>query len=44
MSGIVCVLKIMLPLFKTVNYSKKFFIMGIIPNFKPLEFSTIKCY
>ena len=44
MSGIAYILKVMSPLFKAVNYSQQFLIMGIIPNFRPLEFSTIECY
>ena len=39
-----CVLKVVSPLFKTVNYGQQFLIMGIIPNFRSLEFSTIECY
>jgi len=39
-----CVLKVVLLLFKVVNYGKQFLIMGIISNFRSLEFSTIKCY
>ena len=38
------VLKIISPLFKAVNYSQQFLIMGIIPDFRPLKFSTIECY
>jgi hypothetical protein len=38
------VLKVILLLFKAVNYSQQFLIIGIIPNFKPLEFSTIEYY
>jgi len=38
------VLKVVSPLFKAVDYSQQFFIMGIIPNFRSLEFSTIKYY
>jgi len=38
------VFKVVSPLFKTVNYSQQFLIIGIIPNFRPLEFSIIKCY
>ena len=38
------VLKVILPLFKAVNYSQQFLIMGIIPDFRPLEFSAVKCY
>jgi len=44
MSGITHILKVMPPLFKTVNYSKQFLIVGIISNFKPLEFFVIKYY
>jgi len=44
MSGMARVLKVVLPLFKVVNYSKQFLIMGIIPNFRSLEFSAIECY
>ena len=39
-----CVLKVVSPLFEVVNYSKQFLVVGIIPNFRSLEFSTIKCY
>jgi len=38
------VFKVVSPLFKVVNYSQQFLIMGIIPNFRPLKFSTIKYY
>ena len=38
------VLKVMLPLFKVVNYSQQFLIVGIIPNFRSLEFSAIEYY
>jgi len=38
------VLKIVSLLFKIVDYSQQFLIIGIIPNFKPLEFSIIKYY
>ena len=38
------VLKVMSPLFKIVDYSQQFFVVGIIPNFRPLEFSAVKCY
>jgi len=38
------VLKIVSLLFKAVNYSQQFLIVGIIPNFRSLEFSTIKYY
>jgi len=44
MSGIAHVLKVVSPLFKVINYSQQFLIMGIIPNFKPLEFSAVKCH
>ena len=37
-------LKVVLPLFKVVNYGQKFLVMGIIPNFRPLEFSAIEYY
>jgi hypothetical protein len=39
-----CVLKVILLLFKAVDYSQQFLIVGIIPNFRSLEFSTIECY
>jgi hypothetical protein len=39
-----CVLKVMSPLFRVVNYSQQFLIVGIIPNFRSLEFSTIEYY
>ena len=38
------VLKVMSLLFKAVDYSQQFLIMGIIPNFRPLEFSAVECY
>ena len=38
------VLKVISPLFKAVDYSQQFLIVGIIPNFRPLEFSAIECY
>jgi len=44
MSGIACVLKVVSPLFKVVNYSQQFLIEGIIPNFRSLKFSIIKYY
>jgi len=44
MSGITRVLKVMSLLFKAVDYSKQFLIIGIILNFRPLEFSAVKCY
>jgi len=37
-------LKVVSPLFKVVNYSQQFLIVGIILNFRPLEFSAIKYY
>ena len=37
-------LKVVLPLFKAVNYSQQFLIVGIIPDFRPLEFSAVKYY
>ena len=37
-------LKVVLLLFKVVNYSQQFLIVGIIPNFKYLEFSAIEYY
>jgi hypothetical protein len=33
-----------LPLFKAVNYSQQFLIVGIIPNFRPLEFFAVECH
>ena len=39
-----CVLKVVSLLFKAVNYSQQFLIMGIIPNFRFLEFSIIEYY
>ncbi len=39
-----CVLKVMSPLFKAVDYGQQFLVVGIIPNFRPLEFSTIEYY
>jgi len=38
------VLKVVSPLFKAVDYSQQFLIIGIIPNFRSLEFSTVECY
>ena len=38
------VLKVVSPLFKAVNYGQQFLIVGIIPNFRFLEFSTIEYY
>ena len=38
------VLKIMLLLFKVVDYGQQFFIMGMIPDFRPLEFPAVECY
>jgi len=37
-------LKVVLLLFKAVNYSQQFLIIGVIPNFKSLGFSAIECY
>ena len=44
MGGIAYILKVILPLFKVVNYSQQFLIIGIIPDFRPLKFSAIKYY
>ena len=44
MSGMAYVLKVVSSLFKAVDYSQKFLIMSIIPNFKPLEFSAVEYY
>jgi len=44
MSGIACVLKVVSPLFKAVDYSQQFLVVGMIPNFKSLEFSAVECY
>ena len=44
MSGIAYILKVISPLFKAVDYSQQFLIIGIIPNFRPLKFSTIECH
>ena len=38
------ILKIVLPLFEVVNYSQQFLIVGIIPDFRPLEFSAVEYY
>ena len=38
------VLEVVLLLFKAVDYSQQFLIVGIIPNFRSLEFSAIECY
>ena len=38
------VLKVVSLLFKAVDYGQQFFVVGIIPNFKSLEFSAVKCY
>jgi len=38
------VLKVVSPLFKVVNYGQQFLIVGIIPNFRSLEFSAIEYY
>ena len=37
-----CILKVISPLFKVVDYSWQFLIIGVIPDFKPLEFSAVK--
>ena len=42
MSSIAYVLKVISPLFKVVDYSQQFLVMGIIPDFRPLKFSAIK--
>ena len=39
-----CVLKVVSPLFKVVDYSKQFLVMGIIPNFRSLKFSISAKY
>ena len=44
MSGMAYMLKVMSPLIKAVNYSQQFLVMGVIPDFKSLEFFIIKCY
>ena len=44
MSGMACVFKVMSPLIKAVDYGQQFFVVGVIPNFRSLEFSTIKYY
>ena len=44
MSGMAYILKVVSPLIKTVDYSQQFLVVGVIPNFKSLEFSIIKCY
>jgi hypothetical protein len=38
------ILKVISPLFKAVDYSQQFLIIGIIPNFRSLEFSAIEYY
>jgi len=38
------VLKVVSPLFKVVNYGQQFLVMGVIPNFRSLEFSIVECY
>ena len=38
------VLKVISPLFEAVDYSQQFLVVGIIPDFRPLEFSAIECY
>jgi hypothetical protein len=42
MSGMAYILKVMSPLFKVVDYSQQFLIIDIIPDFRPLEFSTVE--
>ena len=37
-------LKVVSPLFKAVDYGQQFLIIGIIPNFRSLEFSAIEYY
>ncbi len=44
MSGMAYMLKVISPLIEAVNYSQQFLVVGVIPNFKSLEFSTIKYY
>ena len=44
MSGIACVLKVILPLFEAVDYNQQFLVMGMIPDFRPLKFSAVKYY
>ena len=44
MSSIACILKVILLLFKAVDYSQQFLIVGIIPDFRPLKFSAVKCH
>jgi len=44
MSGMAYMLKVILPLFKTVDYSQQFFVVGMIPDLRPLKFSAVKCY
>ena len=43
-SNIACVLKVISPLFKAINYSQQFLIVGMIPDFRPLEFSAVEYY
>ena len=38
------VLKVMSPLIKAVDYGQQFLVMGVIPDFKSLEFFIIKYY
>jgi len=40
----VYILKVMSPLFKAVDYGQQFLVIGIILNFRPLEFFIIKYY
>ena len=37
-------LEVVSPLFEAVDYGKQFLVVGIIPNFRSLEFSAIKYY
>ena len=39
-----CVLKVVSPLIETVDYGQQFLVMGVIPDFRSLEFSIMKCY
>ena len=44
MSGIAYILKVISLLFKVVDYSQQFLIVGMIPNFRPLKFSAVEYY
>ena len=37
-------LKVMSPLIKAVDYGQQFLVVGVIPNFRSLKFSAVKCY